>query len=59
MRSARLPLLLSIAGVLLSVSGGLLRLNHVISLGVAVAMLTAGLLAVGQARRLKKTPAQR
>jgi hypothetical protein len=59
MRSAWLPLLLHIVGALLSVSGLILRLNHLISLCVAFAMLTAGVLAVGQARRLKRTPAPR
>jgi hypothetical protein len=59
MRSTRLPFLLNIVGVLLSVSGCILRVNHSISLGVAFAMLTLGMLAVGQARRLQKTPTQR
>ena len=55
MRSTRLPLLLNIVGVLLSVSGGILRINHSISLALFFAMVTLGMLAISQARRLQKT----
>ena len=59
MRYAWLPLFLNLVGLLLSVGGCILRLNHRISFGLAFALLTAGILAISQARRLKKRPAQR
>lgn len=48
-------MVLYIVGALLSVGGFLLRVNHLISLGLCFAIITVGLLATGIARRRRKT----
>jgi hypothetical protein len=45
-------------GVLLSVGGIALRINHLISLGICFALLTMGMLLVSKARKIRKTQSE-
>ncbi len=54
MRSARLPLLLSVFSALLAVGSAILRINHSISQGLCFAMMAAAMLTIVIARSLKK-----